>query len=90
MLALYLLFSIGTMLTIETFLDDYEEYLAPIAIVLTAILTVWTATRYLDHRPFRSLGLRLDGTWWRAFGVGTGFGTSARSARSSKRSRKRG
>jgi membrane protease YdiL (CAAX protease family) len=74
MLALYLVLTIGTMVSIDTWLDGYEEYLAPVAIVLTAVLTAWLATRYLDHRPFRSLGLRLDGTWWREFVVGIGFG----------------
>lgn len=74
MLALYLVLTIGTMTTIDTFLDGYEEYLAPIAIVLTAVLTAWLATGYLDHRPLRSLGLRLGETWWREFVIGIGFG----------------
>jgi len=74
MLALYLVLTIGTMTAIDTWLDGYEEYLAPIAIVLTAILTAWLATRYLDHRPLGSLGLRPDRTWWRELVVGLGFG----------------
>jgi membrane protease YdiL (CAAX protease family) len=74
MLALYLVLTIGTMTTIDSFLDGYEEFLAPLAIVLTAVLTAWLATRYFDRRPLTSLGLRLNETWWREFVVGIGFG----------------
>ncbi|MCU4718729.1 CPBP family intramembrane glutamic endopeptidase [Halapricum hydrolyticum] len=74
MLALYLVLTISSMTAIDAGFDGYEEYAAPFALVLTAVLTVWLATQYLDRRPFRSLGLRLDRTWWREFGVGIGLG----------------
>ncbi|MGH3144234.1 MAG: CPBP family intramembrane glutamic endopeptidase [Rubrobacter sp.] len=40
----------------------------------SAILSVWLAVRFLDRRPFRDLGFRLDRGWWLdlAFGMALG------------------
>ncbi|MBN2498308.1 MAG: CPBP family intramembrane metalloprotease [Deltaproteobacteria bacterium] len=50
-----------------------------LAQVLAAVLSVWAATRFLDRRPFRSLGFRLNGRWWLdyAFGLFTGAAVAA-------------
>ena len=38
--------------------------LSAVAGLAGALLSVWLATRFLDRRPFRSLGFRLDRGWW--------------------------
>lgn len=38
--------------------------------LLAYTLSAWIATRYLDNRSFRSLGLHLDAGWFRELGVG--------------------
>lgn len=37
-------------------------------------LAVWLGGRYLDHRPFRAFGFRLDAAWWADFGFGLALG----------------
>jgi membrane protease YdiL (CAAX protease family) len=32
--------------------------------LLAAVVSVWLAGRFLDHRPFSGFGLQLDRTWW--------------------------
>jgi uncharacterized protein len=70
MLALYLALTVATMAAVETFLPTAERYVAPVAIAATGTLAAWLPCRYLDRRPLRSLGLAIDRTWWREFGVG--------------------
>ncbi len=39
-----------------------------------AVLSVWLAVRFLDRRPFRDLGFRLDRGWWLDFLFGLALG----------------
>jgi membrane protease YdiL (CAAX protease family) len=39
-----------------------------------AVLSVWLAVRFLDRRPFRDLGFRLDRGWWLDLCFGMGLG----------------
>lgn len=38
--------------------------IASVAGLAGAVLSVWLAVRFLDRRPFRDLGFRLDRGWW--------------------------
>jgi membrane protease YdiL (CAAX protease family) len=40
-----------------------------------SILSVWLAVRFLDRRPFRDLGFRLDRGWWLDLLFGLALGT---------------
>jgi membrane protease YdiL (CAAX protease family) len=40
-----------------------------------AVLSVWLAVRFLDRRPFRDLGFRLDRGWWLDLLFGLALGT---------------
>ncbi|HSK24574.1 MAG TPA: CPBP family intramembrane glutamic endopeptidase [Egicoccus sp.] len=75
MLALYLVATIATMRLVEAALGDRARLAAPVALVVVALLAAWVPSRYLDHRPLRSLGLDLDRTRLRQFGVGVLVGT---------------
>lgn len=70
MLALYLLATIATMTVVETLLPGYERFGAPVGLAASGLATAWLATRYLDRRPLRSLGLSLEGRWWREVAAG--------------------
>jgi membrane protease YdiL (CAAX protease family) len=38
--------------------------ISSVAGLVGAVLSVWLAVRFLDRRPFRDLGFRLNGGWW--------------------------
>src|SRR3712207_3452377 len=41
---------------------------------LGSVASIWLATRFLDRRPFVSLGLRLNRDWWLDLGFGMVLG----------------
>ena len=48
--------------------------LSSVAGLAGTLLSVWLAARFLDRRPFRSLGFRLDRGWWLDFVFGMALG----------------
>ncbi|MFP4148701.1 MAG: CPBP family intramembrane glutamic endopeptidase [Nitriliruptoraceae bacterium] len=57
MLAVYLLVTILSMAVLESWLGERAEFGVPVAIVLTALVTVGASARFLDRRPLREVGL---------------------------------
>ncbi len=45
-----------------------------VAGLVGAVLSVWLAVRFLDRRPFRDLGFRLDRGWWLDLTFGMALG----------------
>ncbi len=45
-----------------------------VASLVAALLSVWFAGRFFDHRPFSDFGLRIDGGWCLDFGFGLVLG----------------
>ncbi len=45
-----------------------------VAGLVGAVLSVWLAVRFLDRRPFRDLGFRLDRGWWLDLSFGMALG----------------
>lgn len=41
---------------------------------MAAVLSVWLAGKFLDHRPFAEFGLHIDRIWWRDLGAGALIG----------------
>ena len=48
--------------------------LSAVASLVGTLLSVWLAARFLDRRPFRGLGFRLDRGWWLDFSFGMALG----------------
>ena len=42
--------------------------------LVTVVISVWLAGRFLDRRPFSGFGLRLDRSWWLDFCFGLSLG----------------
>ncbi len=74
MLATYLLLTIATMAGVEAHLAPVERAVAPVALAATGLLAAWLPAHFLDHRPFRSLGLAGGRRWWREVGIGLALG----------------
>ena len=75
MFILYLCLTIVTISIAEEILTPIRKSITPIFIFLSGVLAVGFATRYLDHRPFRSIGFQsFDATWWREFAAGALIG----------------
>lgn len=51
-----------------------ESILFPIELLLSSILSVWIAGRFLDRRRFVDFGLRFSALWWRDLGFGLALG----------------
>jgi hypothetical protein len=45
-----------------------------LGILLSMLLSVWLAGKFLDRRPFPDFGLHLNRNWWLDFGFGLGLG----------------
>jgi len=61
MLAAYLVLTVVTMELVETvFTGSGRRLAAAVAVLGVGVLAAWLPTRYLDRRPFRSLGLSTD------------------------------
>lgn len=42
--------------------------------LVTVLLTTWLVVRFIDHRPWREIGLQFDRTWWLDLLFGLGLG----------------
>ncbi len=51
-----------------------QFYISAVVSLLSALISIWIAARFLDRRFFSNLGFRLNKDWWINFAFGMGLG----------------